>query len=86
MSMNYLSSAFLGIAQAKQTLSDPVAAAHFFGVAARFEENPSLVDPLIYQDFVDTLQKERAMLTDTECIVAWEAGRQMSLEEAVRYL
>ena len=61
-------------------------AAHFFGVAARFEEKLYLVDPLLQQDFVNTLQNERALLTDTACIAAWEAGRQMSLEEAVKLL
>ncbi len=86
MSMNYLATAFLGVAQAKKALVDPVMAAHFFGVAARFEEKLYLVDPLLQQDFVNTLQNERALLTDTACIAAWEAGRQMSLEEAVKLL
>ncbi|MFN8444791.1 MAG: tetratricopeptide repeat protein [Caldilineaceae bacterium] len=86
MSMNYLATAFLGVAQAKQALGNSVAAAHFFGVAARFEEKLFLVDPSFQQDLVDTLRNQRALLTTTQCNAAWEAGRQMSLEEAVKFL
>lgn len=84
--MNYLPLTFVGIGQAKNALGDKLTAAHFFGVATRYEDKLHLIDLRLHKDFVDLLTSARATLTDIDCTIAWEAGRQMSLEEAVKLL
>ena len=83
--MNYLPLTLLGLGLAKKMLGDQRLAAHFWGVAAQYEDKLYLFDMVEYQDFVNVLRSERAVLSDAECIAAWEAGRQMSLAEAVNF-